>query len=738
MKKYKIGKLLATRIAAPMALCSACLGATPVPTGGFFPDLVLQNHATAAYTHLSDFSGKILVLECYAWWCSPACTDGTPAMHNNVTIYYKNRNGVNGKGVPVQVVAVNFDRGSAGYFSGPLDLSQQRNNQFIAANGLEPVLDDPNGAVYDRIDELNNARVVVVNLTTNSPAFSYGEVVGHGVAWAPAAIRDLIEKVSTSTAGVAPKITIEARDRIVAEGGRLVLETKVSGLPRPDLQWLRNGTPMPGQIDEILDIPSIRYAGVEEYQIRARNAAGETFGKAVSVTVQPERVAKGLLDTGLARMTQRSDGGSTSTRMIEVDSLGRVTLVGHLRKSYGTRPWQQNVRLFADGAFDTNYHGNINGGGSIIGQIAWATGGNLAFGDFYGFGFDDHRGLARLKNNGDVVEDFNPTLSNEDNAAPIVSDAVMMSDGGILITGGFNQINGKSVSGFAKLRSDGTLDSSFPYAGGPSLDGHVGFVNSLHLTAKGQILMGGNFDSYDGESSTLLVRLNSDGTRDMDFRVSLRGYSVSRIQIDPVGRILVAGAITWESAGKYYHNLERLLPDGSIDFTFLPAPEVSSPSDEPIRALEIEPDGGILLSRGASLFRLMPSGALDRSFNVPLDLTYLGSAKNATILCLRRQADGELWIGGVFDTANGYPVPGAVRIHGPAAGTAKLSYFGIEPGGWLRAQSVVHPGQRYRLQWSQTVENWTNAGFYTATNHTQIFRLEPNSELSRFMRILSD
>ena len=125
-------------------------------------------------------------------------------------------------------------------------------------------------------------------------------------------------------------------------------------------------------------------------------------------------------------------------------------------------------------------------------------------------------GHAALRNrsaaaNGAVDSSFACTLSSN---APIFT-VVIQPDGKILIGGTFYSVNGFTQYGVARLNSDGSRDTSFtlnliPIAGSR--------VSKIGLQPDGKMVVGGNFTAnIDGVAKTALGRLNANGTLDIAF-----------------------------------------------------------------------------------------------------------------------------------------------------------------------------------------------------------------------------
>jgi uncharacterized delta-60 repeat protein len=97
----------------------------------------------------------------------------------------------------------------------------------------------------------------------------------------------------------------------------------------------------------------------------------------------------------------------------------------------------------------------------------------------------------------------------------IIAACVVQSNGAVMFCGSFTNVNGAPRSGIARLRPDLTLDGAFPVGAGPvaASPGPVK-LSGLSVDAAGKIWVTGNFISWDGIPASGYVRLNTDGTVD--------------------------------------------------------------------------------------------------------------------------------------------------------------------------------------------------------------------------------
>lgn len=149
-------------------------------------------------------------------------------------------------------------------------------------------------------------------------------------------------------------------------------------------------------------------------------------------------------------------------------------------------------------------------------------------------------------------------------------------------------------------------------------DDTVGYV--VHPLPNGQLLVGGDFTSFNGVARPNLVRLNADGLVDESFH--LRGGlgaedepAISNIGIQPDGMIVVSGNFT-SISGVERPRLARLFPDGTLDEQWLP--QLADDGEFAVAGTSlVQPDGRVLVVVNYALRRLNADGSRDQGFNAP-------------------------------------------------------------------------------------------------------------------------
>jgi hypothetical protein len=128
----------------------------------------------------------------------------------------------------------------------------------------------------------------------------------------------------------------------------------------------------------------------------------------------------------------------------------------------------------------------------------------------------------------------NNILNNFDNTNGFngqVEDISIQSDGKILVGGNFTTYKGLTENRIIRLNSDGTKDLTF--------DNFIGFdniVKSISIQSDGKILVVGGFFTYKGVSANSIIRLNSSSrSKDSCIFPSIADFRALYIFSTPAG-----------------------------------------------------------------------------------------------------------------------------------------------------------------------------------------------------------
>jgi len=385
---------------------------------------------------------------------------------------------------------------------------------------------------------------------------------------------------------------------------------------------------------------------------------GGDFATFNGVTVN--RIARlnsdGTRDTAFT--TNTGTGFDVRPRSIVIQSDGKIVIAG-LFTTFNGVSIAKIVRLNSDGTRETSFVTNIFNDSS---SIAIQSDGKIIFGGSFGL-------FGRLNSNG--TQDTSVWRSLGFNT--IVHSVAVQSDGKIICGGDFLTFNGVTVNRIVRLNSDGTIDTTFTTNTGT---GFNDTVNSIAIQSDGKIVIGGNFLTFNGVTVNYIVRLNSDGTRDISFTTntgtSFNG-SVNSIVIQSDGKIVIGGFFSTFN-GATVNRIVRLNSDGTRDTTF--TTNTGTAFDNGVRSIAIQSDGKIVCGGFFTTFngvtvnrivRLNSDGTRDTAFT-----TNTGTGFNDTVYSIVIQSDGKIVIGGFFTTFNGVTVNYIVRLN--SDGTRDASF----------------------------------------------------------------
>lgn len=272
-------------------------------------------------------------------------------------------------------------------------------------------------------------------------------------------------------------------------------------------------------------------------------------------------------------------------------------------------------------------------------------------------------GIGRSMPNGDLDSTFVPWTGTGN----VIYDLEILPNNKMLIGGDFEAFDGHLINKLAKLNEDGTLDLTFSTGTGPD-----NLVKSIAIQTDGKIIIGGDFTTYNGIIKNKIARLNSDGSLDLTFNMgSGIGFgNVNIIEIQPNGKILVGGGF-YQYNGTSCNGLIRLNQNGTLDQTFNTGVSGSMSS---VSTMALQPDGKIIVSGSYynntqvgtnPTMRLLPNGALDATYNPD---TYIPFG----IKIIKLQADNKVLIGGGL-SSNSINI---IRLN--SDGTPDLTF---DPGG---------------------------------------------------------
>lgn len=242
--------------------------------------------------------------------------------------------------------------------------------------------------------------------------------------------------------------------------------------------------------------------------------------------------------------------------VVQID--GKI-IVGGYFTDYNGITENNIIRLNADGTKDTSFTTGV-GFNNYAHTIAVQPDGKILIGGaFTAYNGVTENYIIRLNTDGTKDTSFVTGIGFNNN----VKSIVVQTDGKIVVGGYFTAYNGVTENYIIRLNTDGTKDSSFTTGTGFNFS-----VNSMALQTNGKILVGGDFNSYNGVAQNKIIRLNTDGTKDSSFITgnAFNSYILS-ISLQNNGKIIIGGAFTVYN-GETENRLVRLNVDGTKDTSF--------------------------------------------------------------------------------------------------------------------------------------------------------------------------
>ncbi|MBL8009820.1 MAG: hypothetical protein JNJ64_04355 [Flavobacteriales bacterium] len=356
-------------------------------------------------------------------------------------------------------------------------------------------------------------------------------------------------------------------------------------------------------------------------------------------------------------------GANGTVRSIALRPDGKMLVGGEFTSFNGT-PIARIARLNADGSSDASFSPGTGANAVVHTTMLQPDGKVLMGGDFITYDGTPINRMTRLNVDGDWDASFN-TGSGANGVVTVVK---RQPDGMILVGGSFLRFNGTTITRIARLHTDGSSDASFnPGAGANN------WVFSILLQPDGRILIGGQFTSYDGATRNRIARLNTDGSLDATFDPGTGSWgTIHSLALQPDGQILIGGDFTTYN-GTPISRIARLNTDGSLDPSFNPG----TGADDRIRAITLQPDGKILIGGEFTTYNGTPINHIGRlNADGSLDVTFTpGAGASSWVRSTALQPDGKILIGGYFDSYNGTPRSRFARLN--ADGSLDTSF---DPG----------------------------------------------------------
>lgn len=376
---------------------------------------------------------------------------------------------------------------------------------------------------------------------------------------------------------------------------------------------------------------------------------------------------------------------------------GKIVIAGRFSTWNGI-PADRVAQLLPDGSADPDFQCTALGDmdhptaialqadGKVIVAGATLPGGNIR--------------VVRLGLDGTVDPGFSLWSDLSGLPSTSVNALAVQPDGKVLVGGNFYTWP-IVCQGLVRLNGDGSRATDFVF--GTSFGGNV--VGTITLQPDDKFIVAGNFQIFNGTPVNNIRRLNANGGTDgaFDPGTGLAGaYPAPHCSwLQPDGKLVLGGSFTAYD-GTARNGLVRVLPDGTLDPTFLPGagPETGA-GNAYIHAIAPGAGGSLVVVGAFNAFsgtprngiaRILADGSLDTTFDPE------GGPDNS-LFAIAAQADGKYIIGGDFTAYAGTGRNRLARIHGDDDITSGIADRGQGPGE-LQLFPNPNSGQRVQFTWS--------------------------------------
>jgi uncharacterized delta-60 repeat protein len=344
-----------------------------------------------------------------------------------------------------------------------------------------------------------------------------------------------------------------------------------------------------------------------------------------------------MLNTAFAQLTvidtnfQIGSAANGTVNKIDIQKTGKIILSGDFQSFKGTSH-KRIVRLLPDGSIDGSFLTGTGSEGPIRATALQADDKLIIGGLFNFYNSKAIKNIARLNADGTLDSTFT-TGSGANNE---ITEIFIQKDGKIIISGFFSKYNNINFTGFARLNTNGIIDTNFNIGIGTN-----SAPECFAQQSNGKLLVGGSFLRYKGLNISKLIRLDLDGNLDTTFNAGNIAGTVNEVFVLPDNKIIISGSFTAIN-GMMANRMARLFSDGSLDTSFFA--NVSAR----IRDMHLQKDGKIIISGDFTMVngqnvqriaRLNKNGSLDNS-------VYVGT--NGSVNDIAEQNDKNILIGGGF------------------------------------------------------------------------------------------
>lgn len=278
--------------------------------------------------------------------------------------------------------------------------------------------------------------------------------------------------------------------------------------------------------------------------------------------------------------------------------------------------------------------------------------------------------------------------------ASLIRQMAIQSGNRIIAAGYFTAYQGNTTSNIVRINSDGTYDSTFNVGG----IGFDSYCDNVLVQADDKIVCIGQFGNYNGISIIgAICRLNSDGSLDTTFNFGGTGFNNIyewSINKQSTEKIIIGGNFAAYN-GNAVGGLVRLNTNGSYDSSFTTGVGFAGGGTFRVNTISIQSDDSVICGGDFTSYNGVGQVGIIRLTSAGLsDGTFL-NINAGTIWSTAIQSDGKILVGGTgFATYGGSAVPSNLfRINANGTLDTTFNAGGVGFSGTVYSISVQSDGK---------------------------------------------
>jgi len=271
-----------------------------------------------------------------------------------------------------------------------------------------------------------------------------------------------------------------------------------------------------------------------------------------------------------------NSGANDAINAMVLQPDGKIIIGGNFTAFNGANR-HHIARLNSDGSVDTTFNPGTGANGQVLSVALQANGQIVIAGSFSTVNGINLASVARLNADGSLDATFNPGTGPDG----VVNAVVVDANGRVVIGGDFDTVSGGQYGGVARLNVDGSLDTNF-LSGIGTYNPDSGATDPVYALAiqGSSVLVGGGFSYMDLARYNGIVQLDANGLVDRTFNpgsstnngtfnpLTGQADAIYSIALQPDGNILIGGDFTTYNQTRRV-GIARIFPYGSLDTSFM-------------------------------------------------------------------------------------------------------------------------------------------------------------------------